>query len=68
MAAGTVAGVGGDYSRGFAAVAPGLLTHYSPIEGIAGAQRLAPQAGHWLGTDQLGRDVYTRIVYGASHS
>ena len=52
----------------FAAVAPGLLTHYSPIEGIAGAQRLAPQAGHWLGTDQLGRDVYTRIVYGASHS
>ncbi len=51
-----------------AAVAPGLLTHYSPIEGIAGAQRLAPQAGHWLGTDQLGRDVYTRIVYGASHS
>ena len=52
----------------FAAVAPGLLTHYSPIEGIAGAQRLAPQTGHWLGTDQLGRDVYTRIVYGASHS
>jgi peptide/nickel transport system permease protein len=55
-------------SRAFAAVAPGLLTHYSPIEGIAGAQRLAPQAGHWLGTDQLGRDVWTRIVYGASHS
>ena len=52
----------------FAAFAPGIFTHYSPIEGIAGAQRLAPQSGHWLGTDQLGRDVYTRIVYGASHS
>ena len=51
-----------------AALAPGLLTQYSPIDGIAGAQRLAPQAGHWLGTDQLGRDVYARIVYGASHS
>lgn len=51
-----------------AAFAPGLLTQYSPIDGIAGAQRLAPQAGHWLGTDQLGRDVYARIVYGASHS
>ena len=51
-----------------AAIAPGLFTHFSPIEGIAGAQRLAPQADYWLGTDQLGRDVYTRIVYGASHS
>lgn len=51
-----------------AAIAPGLFTHYSPIEGIAGAQRLAPQADYWLGTDQLGRDVYTRIIYGASHS
>ncbi|WP_336998276.1 ABC transporter permease [Leclercia sp. M50] len=51
-----------------AAIAPGLFTSFSPIEGIAGAQRLAPQAGYWLGTDQLGRDLYTRIVYGASHS
>lgn len=50
------------------AVAPGWFTGYSGTEGIAGAQRLAPQAGHWLGTDQLGRDVYARIVYGASHS
>ncbi|RJT42933.1 ABC transporter permease [Rahnella woolbedingensis] len=50
------------------AVAPGLFTDYSGTEGIAGAQRLAPQAGHWLGTDQLGRDVYARIVYGAAHS
>lgn len=51
-----------------AALFPGLLTSYSAVEGIAGAQRLAPQAGHWLGTDQLGRDVFARIVYGASHS
>jgi peptide/nickel transport system permease protein len=51
-----------------AAIAPGIFTHLSPIEGIVGAQRLAPQGEHWLGTDQLGRDVYTRIVYGASHS
>ncbi|MDZ7320906.1 ABC transporter permease [Kosakonia sacchari] len=51
-----------------AALFPALFTAYSPTEGIAGAQRLAPQAGHWLGTDQLGRDLYARIVYGASHS
>ncbi|MBP2171446.1 peptide/nickel transport system permease protein [Erwinia toletana] len=51
-----------------AAIAPGLFTSFSATEGIAGAQRLAPQAGHWLGTDQLGRDLYARIIYGASHS
>lgn len=53
---------------GVAAFFPALLTPYSAVEGIAGAQRLAPQAGHWLGTDQLGRDLFARIVYGASHS
>ena len=51
-----------------AALLPGLFTHYSATEGVVGAQRLAPQAGHWLGTDQLGRDLFARIVYGASHS
>lgn len=50
------------------ALFPSLFTHYSPTEGLPGAQRLAPQAGHWLGTDQLGRDLYARIVWGASHS
>ena len=50
------------------AVAPGWFTAWSPTEGTPGAQRLAPQAGHWLGTDQLGRDLYARIVWGASHS
>lgn len=47
---------------------PGWFTTWSGTEGIAGAQRLPPQAGHWLGTDQLGRDVFARIVWGASHS
>lgn len=50
------------------AFAPQWLTEFNPLDGIAGAQRLAPQAGHWLGTDQLGRDVWSRIVYGAGHS
>ena len=50
------------------ALFPGWFTGYSPTEGIAGAQRLASDADYWLGTDQLGRDLYARIVYGAVHS
>ncbi|PMC14167.1 ABC transporter permease, partial [Klebsiella aerogenes] len=30
--------------------APQWFTEFNPLDGIAGAQRLAPQAGHWLGT------------------
>ncbi|MBH2938956.1 ABC transporter permease [Serratia marcescens] len=50
------------------ALAPQLFTAYSETEGIAGAQRLTPGGEHWLGTDQLGRDLYARIVYGASQT
>lgn len=50
------------------ALFPAWFTHFSPTEGVAGAQRLAPGDGYLLGTDQLGRDLYTRIVYGAVHS
>lgn len=51
-----------------AAIAPALFTAHSATDGIAGAQRLPPQAGHWLGTDQLGRELWARMVYGASAS
>ncbi|MGM3226173.1 ABC transporter permease [Dickeya zeae] len=50
------------------ALFPSLFTHVSPIEGVPGAQRLAPGGTYLLGTDQLGRDLYTRIVYGSAHS
>ncbi|WP_313113188.1 ABC transporter permease [Pseudescherichia sp.] len=50
------------------ALFPGLFTHWSPIDGTPGAQRLAPNAEHWFGTDQLGRDLFARVVWGASHS
>jgi peptide/nickel transport system permease protein len=42
-----------------------LVTVYDPTRNNFGAMSQAPDAEFWLGTDQFGRDVYTRIVYGA---
>ncbi|HUZ65091.1 MAG TPA: ABC transporter permease [Acetobacteraceae bacterium] len=46
-----------------AALAP-LLSAYSPTQ-LAIAQRLhPPSARHWFGTDDFGRDIFTRVLYG----
>ncbi|MFC9503882.1 ABC transporter permease [Streptomyces sp. NPDC057002] len=51
-----------------AALVPGLLTSYAP-DAIKPAEFFrSPSAEHWFGTDQNGRDVYTRVVYGAGQS
>ncbi|WP_105620132.1 ABC transporter permease [Cronobacter malonaticus] len=50
------------------ALFPSLFTAFDPLTGTPGAQRLPPGAEHWLGTDQLGRDLYARLVWGASHT
>jgi peptide/nickel transport system permease protein len=50
------------------AIAPGLFTSRSPIEGIAGAQLLPPSLAHPLGTDGLGRDQLARVIHGARES
>ena len=42
-----------------------LITTYDPIR-LNVIDRLdGPSGSHWFGTDHLGRDVYTRVVYGA---
>jgi peptide/nickel transport system permease protein len=48
-----------------AAFAPWIATHDPYEQNLA--QRLLPPgaAGHWLGTDEFGRDIFSRIVYGA---
>ena len=51
-----------------AAVVPQWLTPFNPYATSPAAKLTAPGAAHWFGTDELGRDLYTRVVYGASLS
>ncbi|MGC4933415.1 ABC transporter permease [Gordonia sp. DT30] len=45
-------------------VAAPLLTSYGPDQQIDGAFLLGPSGDHWFGTDDLNRDVLTRVLYG----
>ncbi|HET6952538.1 MAG TPA: ABC transporter permease, partial [Acidimicrobiales bacterium] len=47
-----------------AAIFAPLITSYTITE-RSDSFRQGPTADHWFGTDQIGRDVYTRVVYGA---
>ena len=49
---------------GLALAAP-LLTSYSPTALNPSQALLSPSLHHLLGTDELGRDVWTRLLYGA---
>jgi peptide/nickel transport system permease protein len=49
----------------FLALFAEVLAPYDPYEADYGAQFVGPRAGHWFGTDEFGRDVLTRIMYGA---
>ncbi|GAA3454190.1 ABC transporter permease [Dactylosporangium matsuzakiense] len=51
-----------------AAIAPGLLTGADPLAADPFTALQAPSGAHWFGTDQLGRDVFTRTVHGARYS
>lgn len=51
-----------------AAFAPSLLAPGNPLAIDPAASFQAPSPAHWLGTDESGRDLYTRIVHGAGPS
>ena len=49
----------------FAAVFAPYITVYDPLSTNAALSLARPSAQHWLGCDFMGRDVYSRIVYGS---
>ncbi|MET8779975.1 ABC transporter permease [Nocardia sp. NPDC050713] len=50
------------------ALAPSLFASGDPLIGVPAEKFQAPSAQHWFGTDNLGRDLYTRMVHGAGLS
>lgn len=51
-----------------AALQPHWLTSVDPLAATAREAFRAPSAVHWLGTDENGRDVWARLVYGVRPS
>ena len=49
----------------FCAIASPLMATCDPYKQDLGNRLQGMSAEHWLGTDQLGRDLYSRIVYGS---
>jgi len=52
----------------FLAIFGPLLAPYSPTRIYVGPQYEPPTMQHWFGTDQLGRDIFSRVIAGARYS
>ena len=48
------------------AIFPGGFSHQDPLAGDALQALQPPSAAHWFGTDHLGRDIYSRSVFGTA--
>jgi peptide/nickel transport system permease protein len=51
-----------------AAFWPTLFTSRDPLLGVPSTRFSGPSGQHWFGTDELGRDVFARVVHGAALS
>ena len=49
----------------FSAVFAPLVAPYGPLEQHISDSLVGPSRDYWLGTDKLGRDIFSRMVYGA---
>ena len=50
------------------AIAAPLIAPYDPLKSDFRAMAKPPTEKHWFGTDQIGRDMLTRVIYGARAS
>jgi len=51
-----------------AAVVPHWFTNFDPLAIVPRSAFESPSLAHWFGTDQSGRDIYSRVVYGTRQS
>ena len=51
--------------RGLLALLAGTIAPYDPLKGNFRARMEAPDLEHWMGTDHFGRDILSRVLYGA---
>jgi peptide/nickel transport system permease protein len=47
------------------AIFAGVLAPFDPTRLATGRRLLPPDAAHWLGTDEYGRDIYSRLLFGS---
>ena len=52
----------------FLAIFAPYMTIHDPYEQNIFVRLRPPSSGHWMGMDQLGRDIFARITYGARYS
>lgn len=50
------------------ALFPSVFASGDPLKGVPADKLQSPSAAHWFGTDNIGRDLYTRVVHGAGLS
>ena len=50
-----------------AVIAP-LVAPYDPVAQDLAGKLAAPSLEHWFGTDNFGRDIFSRVIYGGRYS
>ncbi len=51
-----------------AAILAPVIAPYDPITQDLAVKLQAPSAAHWFGTDNFGRDIFSRVIYGGRYS